>query len=242
MFCEKCGKKIEDSAVFCEGCGRETGVQLTRQPYKPIVPTVGQYDARISCMSQVKPSMLSREEYIVKNSEKAIGRIFWNIIWEIIKLLLYFFVIEPFIIKPILASILHIDINYNSISDMLESGVAQTMSDIGQHGVIIFLRIIWFVDAVITIGKVCIRQPRSYLYLTNLKIVGDNGNFFGNHTVNASFSEVIQIEVKQNPLKSLFRYGELIIKTTTGKYSFTIKDPHEFKHYIDMQIRSGVTY
>lgn len=236
MFCEKCGAEIEDNLVFCEKCGMKTGVQPAQQSNQPTVPTVRQSNAINPYVPQPKASAFSGEEYVVKNSEKAVGRIIWNIIWEIIKLLMYFFVIEPFIIKPVLASILHIDINYNSISDMLESGVAQTMSDIGQHGVIIFLRIIWFVDAVITIGKDCIRQPRSYLYLTNLKIVGDNGNFFGNHTVNASFQEIVQIEVNQNPIKSFFRYGELIIKTTTGEYSFTIKDPHEFKHYIDFQM------
>lgn len=236
MFCEKCGKEIDDNASFCDGCGKKTRVQIAESSYKPAVAAGSRSDTIVTVAQQPKYSVLSQEEYVIRKSEKAVGKIIWNVIWEIMKFLLYFFVIEPLIIKPILASILHIEINYDSLNEMLESGVAQTMSDIGQHGVIIFLRIVYFVDAVITIGKDCIRQPRSYLFLTNLKIVGDNGNFFGDHAMSVSLSEVFQTEVKQNALKGLFSYGELIIRTTTGEYSFTIKDPREFKYYIDMQI------
>ena len=227
MFCEKCGNHLNDNAKFCEKCGAEI---------KRIVMPQGDNVIPLSKNVNIRSTEYHQNEQILYSAEKAIGHVIFTVVWEIMVVVIYFMLIEPLILKPIITNMLNVDIRYDSIGGYAESEIVQGIYDIGKHGIIVVLRVLTLIEAFIGILIPCIHHPRGYLYFTNKKIVGDTGDLLGNHTLSIEFNEILQIEANQGNIGKLFQYGYLKIKTYAGAYRFILKDPISFKYCVEEQI------
>lgn len=58
MFCENCGKQIEDSSAFCPGCGRQLKDGLAGGGYSPIQPL-----GNLNQMNSMQPSAYNGQPY-----------------------------------------------------------------------------------------------------------------------------------------------------------------------------------
>lgn len=227
MFCERCGNHLNDNAKFCEKCGTEI---------KHIIMPQGSNVIPLSKNVNIQSTEYPQNEQILYSAEKAIGYVIFTVVWEIMVVLIYFILIEPLILKPIITNTLNADIRYDSIGGYAESEFVQGIYDIGKHGIIVVLRAFTLIEAFVGILIPCIHYPREYLYFTNKKIVGDTGDLLGNHTLSIEFNGILQMEANQGNIGKLFQYGYLKIKTYAGAYRFIIKDPIIFKYFVEDQI------
>lgn len=216
-YCKKCGTVIDNSAVFCESCTEKNEAQNT------VLNKSGDI-MNIEAQSQREEPIFSAER--ADDHIKSIGiKLGISLIISIVM----FFVIL-FILNEAPEYILSMDgyMSEQAFNKQFDSSVrpwfvAALVIDV----IMMLVNIIFDAIRMIQISK-------TGLCCTNIGIIGNTGNLFGNSDVHVPYSDISNAAI----VKRKKEYGWISIETRFGmKYAFFIKNPDSFIRRLKEQIK-----
>lgn len=157
-----------------------------------------------------------KDEKVLAKAEKSGGRVIRTIVSEIVVLILFGAIINPFIFRWMASQY---SISYESWDDLIVSAITAKAADYLFGVFLIIENVVLFLQAVISIILALIRHSRRELYLTDRRIFGHTGNLLiGKKNFNLQLSQIAKIGVRKNGLTQLFRYEIVEINSSLGQF------------------------
>lgn len=219
MYCKECGAEIDSNSAFCDKCGEQNkALEITSEDLKGYMAV------------QVQ----TQKEKVVFSAGRALGTRNMYIIFAILEALFSFLILPMiFMFAENKVSLTLTEMKYSSLESYYKISQLEDKLE-SMHSIFTVITVIMIALGLVTtlnlIAK-AVRIHNTSLLLTNVGIVGNTGESFGNKTLHAPYHEITNATVKKFGFGNIaqVKYGWVIIEIKwVEKYSFFIKEPNFF--------------